>query len=283
MRRFLALFAAVLLFLGFTSYFTGVPLDLAAIMGPPRDLYTARSIVTGQRDETRIPGFERALMDALRKVSGDPEISEDDVHAALAGNITDYVKGYSERDRMEGIPIHDEQGTRDRPFDLTVDFRSEKIDALLKGLGRTAWTGYRPRTLVLLAVNTDAMSYILTSDEDRGIDQRDSLTSAAWQSGIPLLLPAAENLATMELHPATLASANQETINELKRKTNADTVMLGSITWKSGMTGWNGEWNFTDTGRVHHWTIKDVNFDEAFRSAIRGEAQILSGHGEPGQ
>lgn len=282
MRGAPALFAAAILVLGLASYFAGMPLDMAAMMGPPRDLYTARSIVTGQRDETRIPGFERALMDALKKVSGDPNISEDDVHAALTGTVADFVEGYSEHDRMEGIPIHDEQGTRDRPFDLTVEFHSAMIDDLLKILGRTAWTGYRPKTLVLLAVNTDAMSYILTSDEDQGIDQRDSLISAGWQAGIPLLLPSGENLATMELNPAGLLSASQQTIKDLKRRSNADTVLLGSITWKSGLAGWLGQWSFTQAGGAHRWTVKDVNFDEAFRSAMRGEAQILSGHGEPG-
>ena len=184
---------------------------------------------------------------------------------------------------MEGIPIHDEQGTRDRPFDLTVEFHPAKIDALLKALGRTPWTDYRPNTLVLLAVNTDAKSYILTSDEDQGIDQRDSLTSAAWQAGIPLFLPSGENLESMELNPADLLSVSRQTTTDLIRKLNADTVLLGSITRKSGMAGWLGEWSFTDAGGAHRWTVKDVNFDEAFRSAMRGLAQILSGHGEPGR
>jgi uncharacterized protein len=280
MRRIAALFAVVAV-AGATSYFRGIPFDVAAMMGPPADRYTARSIVTGQRDETRLPGFERALVDALRKVSGDPSISPDKVQAAVGGKIVDYVKGYAEHDRMEGIPIHDEQGTRDRPFDLTVDFHPEKIDALLKTLGNAAWTGNRPRTLVLLAINTDAISYILTSDEDRGIDQRDSLTSAAWQAGLPLLLPSGENLTASTLKPANLMSASQDMIGSLKHESDAERVMLGSITWKSGMTGWQAEWQFANKNITHNWQIRDVNFDEAFRSALWGEAQILSGHGRP--
>ncbi len=39
----------------------------------------------------------------------------------------------------------------------------------------------------------------------------------------------------------------------------------------------------TQAGGAHRWTVNNVNFDEAFRSAMRGLAQILSGHGEPGQ
>ena len=69
-------------------------------------MYLARTIVTGQRDETRLPGFGRCLVDVLKKVSGDPDITSEEV-ATAAGPALDYVKGFSERDRMEGIPIHD--------------------------------------------------------------------------------------------------------------------------------------------------------------------------------
>ncbi len=31
----------------------------------------------------------------------------------------------------------------------------------------------------------------------------------------------------------------------------------------------------------HRWQICGVNFDTAFRNAMSGSAQILSGHGEP--
>jgi uncharacterized protein len=31
----------------------------------------------------------------------------------------------------------------------------------------------------------------------------------------------------------------------------------------------------------HRWQIRGVTFDAAFRNAMEGSAQILSGHGEP--
>ena len=283
MKRTLGLFAAALVATGITSYFLGMPFELKRFLKPHANLYVSRSIVTGQRDETRIPGFGRALVDAVRKVAGDPNISEGDVNAALSGSVADYVKSYTEHDRMADIPIHDEQGTRDRPFDLTVEFHQEKIDALLKKLGKAAWTGYRPHTLVLLTVNTDVMSYILTSDQDKGIDQRDSLASAAWQAGIPLVLPRDEMLKAVKLEPVNLSSASQQTLEKLKYDSDAAVVIIGSITWKSGMVGWQAEWSFTNANNMQHWTVKDVNFDEAFRRAMWGEVQILSGHGEPGR
>ena len=92
---------------------------------------------------------------------------------------------------MEGIPIHDEQGTRDRPYDLTVDFLPEKIDELLQALGQKPWTARRPTIVVMLAVKYEAKSYLLTGDADEGFDQRESFMSAAWLTGMPMTLPSA--------------------------------------------------------------------------------------------
>jgi uncharacterized protein len=87
---------------------------------------------------------------------------------------------------MEAIPIHDEQGTRDRPYDLTVDFQPEKIDELLQALGQNPWTDRRPTAVVLLAVKYEARCYLLTGDADEGSDLRESFMAAAWLTGMPM-------------------------------------------------------------------------------------------------
>jgi uncharacterized protein len=265
-----------------TSYFYRAPFDLRNLAGPAENLYQAKSLVTGQRDETRIPGFERAIVDVLKKRSGDPSITAEEVAKNIEGKIQDYVKSYTERDRMEGIPIHDEQGTRDRPFELTVTFHRNMVDALLKKMGTTAWTQPRPRTLVLLTITTDAGSHILSGDdEDRDIDQRESFLAAAWQAGIPLVLPSMASLNETGLTPVLLGNIEATKILELNSANDADVAMTGRIAWNSGMKGWRAEWKFETSGTVHAWHIEGVNFDAAFRNGMWGELQILSGHGAP--
>jgi uncharacterized protein len=265
-----------------TSYFYRTPFDLRSLAGPTENLYQAKSLVTGQRDETRIPGFERAIVDVLKKRSGNPLITAEEVAKNIEGKIQDYVKSYTERDRMEGIPIHDEQGTRDRPFELTVTFHRYKIDELLKKMGSMAWTQPRPRTLVLLTITTDAGSHILTEDdEDRDIDQRESFLAAAWQAGIPLVLPSMASLNEAGLTPVTLGNIEATKIKELNSANDADVAIIGRIAWNSGMKGWLAEWKFATNGTIHEWKIDGVNFDAAFRNGMWGEVQILSGHGEP--
>lgn len=248
---------------------------------PIENIYQAKTIVTGQRDETRIPGFKLAIVDALKKVSADPTINSEEVITAVGSGIQDYVKAYSEHDRMADIPIHDEQGTRDRPFDLVVDFHKDKMDSLLKTLKREPWLATRPEVLVLLVVHFDSNSYILTSDDDLGVDQRDAMVATAWQAGLPIALPTAESIAKAGLAPDSLFHTTAEKIEKLRQRLGTGHLIVGSIDWKSGMQGWKAGWNFNAEGQNHHWQIQDVNFDDAFRSAMRGATQILSGHGEP--
>ena len=90
-------------------------------------------------------GFPLCLEQVLVKVSGDPRLIGDPEVATLAGQAATFVTDFAFRDRMAGIPVHDEQGTRDRPYDLTVRFDPAKIDAALRSLGREPWSASRPR------------------------------------------------------------------------------------------------------------------------------------------
>ena len=245
------------------------------------NLYQAKAIVTGEREETRLPVLGQCLRDVLKKVSGDPDIDRDLRVETFASQAQAYVKDFSYRDRMEGIPIHDEQGTRDRPYDLTVDFQPEKIDELLQVLGQKPWTARRPTVVVMLAVRHEARSYLLTGDADEGFDQRESFMSAAWLTGMPMVLPSTMTFNEAGMSAEKLAAAEPEDLTAIARASGGGTVLAGSIAWNKGMLGWKGDWHLYSTDGPHHWQIQNVNFDAAFRSAMRGTAQVLSGNGEP--
>src|SRR5688572_28204940 len=153
------------------------------------DLYQAQAIVTGEGEENRKIGFARALEQVLVKVSGDPRLAGEPAVAAMAGEAGAFVAKFRYRDRMAGIPVHDEQGTRDRPFDLTVDFIPEKIDAALRSLGREPWTAPRPRIVLFLGVQNGPTAYTLAGDGERGRDLREALAAEAGRLGMPALLP----------------------------------------------------------------------------------------------
>ncbi|MGB6284067.1 MAG: DUF2066 domain-containing protein, partial [Xanthobacteraceae bacterium] len=114
------------------------------------DIYTTRAVVTGTDERNRPLGFRLCFEDVLVKVSGDAGILSDRRFAALAAVAGQYVSTFSYRDRFEGKPVHDEQGTYDRPHFLTCQFDPQKIDSVLKMLGRKPWLGHRPRLIMIL-------------------------------------------------------------------------------------------------------------------------------------
>ncbi len=125
----------------------------------------------------------------LIRVSGDPRLIGNSRAKKLAEEAGALVAEFHYRDRLEGIPIHDEQGSYDRPHDLTVRYVPEKIDAVLASLGSKPWTDPRPTITLFLGVRKGDRSFVLSSDGERGADMRDSLASASERVGIPATLP----------------------------------------------------------------------------------------------
>ena len=110
----------------------------------PVMIYQASEIVTGNDERQRPVGFARCLRDVIVKATGNPALAADPRVAALMEHADSYVAYYLYRDRFEGFHHHDDQGTFDRPHDLTVQFDPPKIDSLLLELGEKPWTVKRP-------------------------------------------------------------------------------------------------------------------------------------------
>jgi hypothetical protein len=242
------------------------------------DLYTGRSIVTGMMEETRGHGVVAALRDVFVKVSGDPRLINDPKAQAIATDAVNYVNSYSYRDLLEGIPIHDEQGTRDRPYELTVVFDKWTVDLALAALGRKPWLAKRPRLVMVLAVRLNETRYLLAKDSANGRTQRESLDAVSWQTGMPLILPDEAALAQAGI---TLDNVLESDAQALAIASGGDLAILGTLEWSQGTLGWHATWRLAAGGQTHDWSVRDVNFDDAFRNGLRGAAQILSGNGAP--
>jgi uncharacterized protein len=253
----------------------------AAFAAEPSDLYRGRTIVTGIKDETRIPAARICFLDVLAKVSGDVRLLRDPHAKELAAGATFHATEYSYRDRYALRQIHDEQGTRDRPYYLTITFDPQRVEAALKTLGRKPWTTTRPNLALFLVVNNSAKTYVLSGDGTLGRDQRESLAAASWQVGMPVTLPSETDLTKEGLTAGILANIEPGRLSTVTKGMGADLVLIGSLVWSKGALGWVAEWKLFDGKDIHAWKIKDVSFDDAFRNALWGSALILSGNGEP--
>ncbi|WP_421694870.1 DUF2066 domain-containing protein [Aestuariivirga sp.] len=252
-----------------------------AVAAPLAALYQARTIVTGRRPETTVPGLARCLAQVLVRVSGDQRVAQ---HPALAGLSTSPeagVKGYSYRDLYASRPLKDEQGTRDRPYEMTVEYVPAEIDAMLAKLGSRPWLAERPRLVVFLAVHHIGSTFILSSLADQGDLMRESFKDAAWNSAMEVVIPSAETIAKAGLTVETLPGAPLSSLLERVDRKVGQIPLAGTLDWSKELLAWKATWRTGAGGMEHSWQVAGVNFDAAFRNGVGGSAQILSGNGDP--
>src|ERR1700750_617070 len=198
------------------------------------ELYQAQPVVSGQGEAKRIVGFAACLEDVLIKVSGALQMAGDPRLAAYKARAADFVSGYHYHDQMSGKPTHDEQGTRDRPYDLIVDFDNTKIDAVLDALAVKPWLSHRPRLAVFVEMEQGARKYVVTSDAKQTDLQRDSLLAAAARRGMSPVLPDAE----AEIDGAELMAMPAPALAARAAELGAEAALAGRLVWVDAEFGW---------------------------------------------
>jgi hypothetical protein len=244
-------------------------------------LYRAVAVVTGTGEENRLIGFRLAMEDVIVRVSGDYRLIASGKAGPMIDDAASYVASFKYRDRYEGIPIHDEQGTYDRPHDLTVDFDRTQVDAALAAMGSKPWLDPRPRLVVILGVTNPKGSFVLSAEAEHGFYMRDSFALASAKIAIPVAFPSQGAIASAALDPQAMGDADPAMFDTMAKAAGGDQALAGTLTWSDAERGWIAEWRLTHGGKAHRWRISGVSFDDAFRNALRGAAQVLSGNGEP--
>lgn len=236
----------------------------------PLGLYAARTVVSGTAEPNRHAGFRSCFLDVLVKVSGDPSIVHDGRVAALARAVDRRIVGFTYKDRLEGRPVHDDQGTYDRPHHLTVRFHRDAIDRDIESLGRQPWPEPRPNIVVALAVSGRKQAFRLTTgeDADASADMRSALAAAGEAVGLRVSVPAS-------------TSAVEWAATSSPRSGGVPVRLAGDLVWSDASFGWIVRWALPWQGKTVRWSVSGVSFDEAFRVGLRGAAQVLSGHDEP--
>ena len=266
-------------FLAFSTLALGA--SRARASAPSEALYQARTIVTGRRDETRIPGLQRCLPQVLVRVSGDQRLAAHPLLSELTKAPEAAVKTSSFRDLYAFRPIRDEQGTRDRPYEMTVEYVPGKIDAILSRMGSKAWLADRPRLVVFLAVHHIGSQFLLSSMADAGELMRESFKDAAWNAALEVVIPSDATLARAALTVDSLPATEPSALLPFVDTSVGQLPLLGTLDWSKELLAWKARWRIAAGGKVHGWAIEGVNFDAAFRNGVLGAAQILSGNGEP--
>ncbi len=243
---------------------------------PASELERCSVIVTGTDQRSRDPGLARCLLQVLVKLSGDPSVADHPRAAGIVADAPGMVEDFVYFDRMSDVPMHDEQGSRDRPFDLVVHFDPAKTDRALASLDRKPWRGARPALLAgVLVKDQRGGVFTLSADANAGERQRESLFAAGALYGMRVALLPESALPPAGATPVDFASLGAGI------KSTAVVPLTGTLRWSDPDFGWVGSWTLTQDGKVDSWEVKGVSFDEAFRSAVGGAARILSQSDRP--
>lgn len=213
-------------------------------------LYSVTVIVTGRDNlAERARGIREALPRVLTKVGAGADLA---VERGLVGAAESFVAGFGYRDRKEGIEISDEQGTRERSFELTVHFDPGKIDAALRDLGVEPWRGPRPEIGVELTIADGASRYRLTQASQKGYGQRMALADAAAALGLSVRLPEAGDAG-------------------LKAPVRLEGQM--SVTAEGY---WDTQWHVRGPGVADSFVVTGATFDVSIGEALRRTARALA-------
>jgi hypothetical protein len=244
-------------------------------------LYQTQAIVTGTGEANRQLGFEECLRDAVIKISGDQRLLKAPGLAATLPQAADYITAFRYRDRLEGIPIHDEQGTHDRPHDLFCTLDRAKLDVLLKTLGSRPWLAERPGLVLFLSVEKASKRFVLSRDGTESPYMRDSLLAAAEPLAMTVDVPESDALGAAGISFATLGDADPEMLAKVTARSGGDLPLVGSLVWSDEELGWIADWRLASKHGTFAWQIRGISFDDAFRNAMSGALQVLSGNGQP--
>jgi hypothetical protein len=237
-------------------------------------LYQATAVVTGTDLRQRPLGFAECLTEVLVKVSGAPRLHDDPTVAKLAEHADTLVDTFSYVDPRAWFLHHDDQGTYDRSYELTVRFDSAKIDAALATLGVPPWRGPRPLLVPVIIVRRDWSPFLLSAETPRGEEMRQTIVRLAAEYGMGVHFPTDDDLDAWGVgligFPAPLATPDPTQVQ-----------ITGSLSMDIKALGWVGIWRVRLNGTEHDWQINGVGFDQAFATMVRGAVMLAHGTGTP--
>jgi len=110
---------------------------------------------------------------------------------------------------------------------------------------------------------------------------REALANAAQRYGLTVNLPSVADLQVNRINIDTAEITLADRLLRVAELSDSELPLVGGLRWSDAALGWIANWRLVVNGRGHRWSVCGVNYDEAFRNAVRGAARLLSGNGGP--
>jgi hypothetical protein len=134
---------------------------------------------------------------------------------------------------------------------------------------------------MVVVVRGRTNSGILCRDGVFDPDMREALANATRRYGLQVGLPSVATLQNNQINIDTAEVAKGERLLKVAELSDGELPLVGDLRWSDAALGWVATWSIEAGGRRYRWSISGINYDEAFRNAVRGAARVLSGSGEP--
>jgi hypothetical protein len=107
---------------------------------------------------------------------------------------------------------------------------------------------------------------------------REALANAAQRYGLAIHLPSVTTLQSNQITIDLPAIVPRDRLLRIAKSSDGELPLVGDLRWSDVALGWIASWTFEASGRHYRWSVSGVNYDEAFRNAVRGAARVLSGN-----
>jgi hypothetical protein len=134
---------------------------------------------------------------------------------------------------------------------------------------------------MLVAVHGRTNSGILSGDGAFDPDMREALANATQRYGLTVSLPSVATLQSNQINVDTAITTSGDRLLRVAELSDSELPLVGDLRWSDAALGWVATWSLEASGRRYRWSVRGVNYDEAFRNAVRGAARVLSGSGKP--
>ena len=220
-----------------------------ALPAAAQGFFEGRAIVTGMDERSRPQGMRDGLREVVVRVSGSPGVG---LHPLLDSvDLGSLLLAFAYTDRMGTLPRQDEQGSRDRPYDLITQWDPQGIADLLRAMGAGVWpAAARPVLQVRARVEPRVGGpFVLAPDTDVDERHRAALLAAGQRFGL-----------VVRVDPFAVPGEGA--------------VLDGTLRWVDG-AGWRAEWAVAWDGLRRRWDVDGVSFDEAYRNGVGGAVEQM--------
>lgn len=228
-------------------------------------LYQGIVPVPDQSEEARKTAADAALMQVLKKVSGNAGKAKKAMQKAGKGKAADMMSSHSYERQL----VAKQDGMVEQ-WMLLANFRKSAINSLLGSSGVVRWPNPRPAPVVWLAIDDGRGARLVSSSSSRAVS---SLTSSIQKRGLNVVYPLMD--AQDKVSATDVWQGNFNTVSQGTKRYPGQLSLAGKMFRSNG--GWQAEWALLENSKVlKSWKASNSDAQAVLRSGAEGAANTLA-------